>query len=104
MTDDLPIWAKDFTPRQNAPKDPATPKYPCALATPLAELTAEQISLGVNKLAPLAIDSVEHILRNPSEYPNQAVAAAKEVLARTLGAVPDTVIQNNMQFIVKWQD
>lgn len=30
MTDEIPIWAKDFTPRQNAPKQETPSKYPCS--------------------------------------------------------------------------
>lgn len=29
MSDELPNWAKDFTPRQNAPKENKDDKYPC---------------------------------------------------------------------------
>ncbi len=40
MTDELPNWAKDFTPRQNAPKAQTADKYPCqhcGYAGPIAE-------------------------------------------------------------------
>ncbi len=65
--------------------------------------TEDALSL-IGKLTPVAAASLEYVLRNPTKFPTQAVAAAKIVLERKLGAVPDTVIQNNMQFIVKWED
>jgi len=74
------------------------------LSIDLASLTVEDAVAQVGALTPLATASLEYILRNPSKFPSQAVAAAKLVYERKLGAVPDTVIQNNMQFIVKWED
>lgn len=102
MTNETPIWAQNYTPRQNAPK----PQLPAEqeLTTELALLAVDDLQSSVNAMATLATKSLEYILRNPGKYPAHAVAAAKEVLARTLGAIPDTVIQNNTQFIVKWQD
>ncbi len=69
-----------------------------------ADLALEDATKLLNSLFPVATAAMERILRNPEKYPSQAVAAAKLVYERKLGAVPDTVIQNNMQFIVKWED
>lgn len=70
----------------------------------LYDLPTEEAISAVGALTPLATASLEAILRNPHKYPSQAVAAAKLVYERKLGAIPDTMIQNNMQFIVKWED
>ena len=77
--------------------------FPCKACEP-ADLSTEEAAKQIGMLAPVAAASLEHILRHPADYPSQAVAAAKLVYDRKLGAVPDTVIQNNMQFIVKWED
>lgn len=99
----LPSPLKNFTPRGNPPSEQPQPAAEVVEVDP-REMTVEDAQAAVGALVPLATASIEVILRNPSKFPSQAVAAAKLVYERKLGAVPDTVIQNNMQFIVKWQD
>lgn len=74
------------------------------LSTSLRACTTEEALESVGNLTNLAIDALEAILRNPARYSKHIVGAANLVLQRKLGAVPDTVIQNNMQFIVKWEE
>lgn len=102
MVDEIPNWAKDFTPRQNASK--AVAKSDGELETEVNNLSTEDAISLIGGLLPLATAALEKILRSPTKHAAQVVAAAKLVYERKLGAIPDTVIQNNMQFIVKWED
>lgn len=101
-----------FTAKESAIKAPPMKPITAAaqavgletISVALASIAVEDIEEMIGRLAPLATASLEVILRNPHKYPSQAVAAAKLVYERKLGAIPDTVVQNNMQFVVKWQD
>lgn len=88
--DPLPKSGKKPTDIAFSPGEP--------LKTALQARTAEEALKELQSLIPLANASIEQILRDPLKYPAQAVKAAEIIFNRTLGAVPDTMIQNNMNF------
>lgn len=89
MADDLPNWAKDFTPRQNAPKADKPSKYPCAACGYAGPCDVDMADL--DALRKLTKARLVEAIQNLPLSAKSLVAACNALLDRIDGKPPQSV-------------
>ncbi len=88
MTDEIPNWAKDFTPRQNAPKATTDDKFPCKACGYTGPIKTDLNS--PTALKGLAIEVLVQIVETAPRNVS-LVAAIRELIDRVEGKAPQSI-------------